>query len=172
MNTFKVLFMLAWRNLWRNHRRTIIMLSAISVGVWAMIFMTALTQGMVNEMIKDGISVLPGHVQVHHPDYRDDPNINNLIPTAGYRVKRSDLRPPDSSSGQLASRCRPSYRASASPAASPCWASTLIESATLSFVDYADVDGRFLEGPMTTASSSAASWPTHWIPRSANASCS
>ncbi len=52
MNTFKVLLMLAWRNLWRNHRRTIIMLSAISIGVWAMIFMTALTQGMVNQMVR------------------------------------------------------------------------------------------------------------------------
>ena len=70
---------LAWRNLWRNHRRTIIMLAAVSIGAWAMIFMTALTQGMTNEMIKDGIRALPGHVQVHHPDYRDDPNINNLI---------------------------------------------------------------------------------------------
>ena len=58
MNTLKVLFMLAWRNLWRNHRRTMIMLAAISVGAWAMIFMTALTQGMVNEMIKDGIASL------------------------------------------------------------------------------------------------------------------
>ncbi len=80
MNTFRVLLMLAWRNLWRNHRRTFIMLAAISIGVWAMIFMTALTQGMVNDMIRDGVSALPGHVQAHHPDYRDDPNITNLIP--------------------------------------------------------------------------------------------
>ena len=72
INALKVLAMLAWRNLWRNHRRTFIMLAAIGFGTWAMIFMTALTQGMVNEMIKDGISALPGHVQVHHPDYRDD----------------------------------------------------------------------------------------------------
>ncbi len=56
MRTLAVLALLARRNLWRNHRRTIIMLGAISVGVWAMIFMTALTRGMVNEMIKDGIS--------------------------------------------------------------------------------------------------------------------
>ena len=76
------LLRLAWRNLWRNHRRTIIMLAAISTRyVWAMIFMTALMRGMVSmQMVKDGISALPGHVQVHHPDYRDDPSIANLIP--------------------------------------------------------------------------------------------
>ena len=32
-------------------------------------------------MIRDGIRALPGHVQVHHPEFRDDPSINNLIPT-------------------------------------------------------------------------------------------
>ena len=82
MRFFAIISMLAWRNLWRNHRRTIVMLSAITIGVWAMIFMTALMRGMVNDMIRDGIRALPGHVQVHHPQYRDDPSVLNLIPTA------------------------------------------------------------------------------------------
>jgi ABC-type lipoprotein release transport system permease subunit len=75
-----ILMRLAWRNLWRNHRRTLIMLMAITLGTWAMIFMTALMRGMVTEMVRGGISSLPGHVQAHHPDYRDDPSIANLIP--------------------------------------------------------------------------------------------
>lgn len=79
MNALKIIVKLAWRNLWRNHRRTIVMLSAISIGAWAMIFMTSLMRGMVNEMLRDGIRALPGHVQVHHPDYRDDPSIENLV---------------------------------------------------------------------------------------------
>jgi ABC-type lipoprotein release transport system permease subunit len=79
MHMFAILLRLAWRNLWRNHRRTLIMLLAIVLGTWAMIFMTALMRGMVSQMVADGISVLPGHVQVHHPDYRDDPSIANLI---------------------------------------------------------------------------------------------
>ena len=82
MRTFAIISMLAWRNLWRNHRRTIVMVSAITIGVWAMIFMTALMRGMVNDMVRDGIRALPGHVQVHHPDFRDDPSILNLIPTS------------------------------------------------------------------------------------------
>jgi ABC-type lipoprotein release transport system permease subunit len=70
---------LAWRNLWRNHRRTLIMLSAITVGVWAMIFMTSLMRGMVDDMLLNGVRNLPGEVQIHHPLYRDDPSINNSI---------------------------------------------------------------------------------------------
>ena len=79
MNQFKIILRLAWRNLWRNHRRTLIMIAAIVIGAWSMIFMTALMRGMVDDMVADGISVLPGHVQIHHPDYRDDPTIANVI---------------------------------------------------------------------------------------------
>lgn len=79
MAYLRIITTLAWRNLWRNHRRTIIMLAAISIGAWAMIFMTSLMRGMVNEMLRDGIRALPGHVQVHHPDYRDDPSVSNLV---------------------------------------------------------------------------------------------
>ncbi len=77
---FSAVFTLAWRNLWRNHRRTTIMLAAITVGVWAMIFMTALMRGMVDDMLLNSIRSLPGEVQIHHPAYRDDPSINNSMP--------------------------------------------------------------------------------------------
>jgi ABC-type lipoprotein release transport system permease subunit len=79
MNDLKIIVTLAWRNLWRNHRRTLVMLSAIGIAAWAMIFMTSLIRGMVNEMLRDGIRSLPGHVQVHHSDFRDDPSVGNLV---------------------------------------------------------------------------------------------
>jgi len=77
---FGVIFTLSWRNLWRNHRRTYIMLGAISIGVWAMIFMTALMRGMVDDMLNQGIRNLPGHIQIQHPDFLDDPSVVNSIP--------------------------------------------------------------------------------------------
>jgi ABC-type lipoprotein release transport system permease subunit len=79
MGSLRVTGRLAWRNLWRNHRRTLIMLAAVIVGAWAMIFMTALMRGMVDDMVKDGIKTLPGHVQVHHPAYQADPSVANSI---------------------------------------------------------------------------------------------
>jgi ABC-type lipoprotein release transport system permease subunit len=84
MQTLAITARLAWRNLWRNHRRTMIMIAAVSIGVWAMLAMTALLRGMVNEMIRDAVRSLPGHVQVHHPEYRDDPNVvNSMAPPTG-----------------------------------------------------------------------------------------
>jgi len=76
---FITLLTLSWRNLWRNKRRTAIMLGAISVGVWAMIFMTALMRGMVDDMINQGIRNLPGHIQLQNPSYLDDPSVTNSI---------------------------------------------------------------------------------------------
>jgi len=84
MKIAAVITRLAWRNLWRNHRRTLIMISAVTVGVWAMMFMTALLRGMVTEMVRDGVEGLPGHVQIHHPEFRDDPSVvNSLEPASG-----------------------------------------------------------------------------------------
>ncbi|RLA58920.1 MAG: ABC transporter permease [Gammaproteobacteria bacterium] len=70
---------LAWRNLWRNYRRTLIMLITIALGVWSMIFMTALMRGMVDEIVRNGLETLPGEVQIHAPDYRRDPSIVNSM---------------------------------------------------------------------------------------------
>ena len=79
MSNLRIVLRLAWRNLWRNYRRTLIMLAAIVAATWAMIFLTALMRGMVDDMVQDSISALPGHVQIHHPAYRDDPTIANVI---------------------------------------------------------------------------------------------
>jgi ABC-type lipoprotein release transport system permease subunit len=85
---------LSWRYLWRNHRRTLIMLMAIAVGAWAMIFMTALMRGMVDQMIEDGIDTLPGFVQIHHPAYRDDPSIENSLAPPGPALLAALQAPP------------------------------------------------------------------------------
>ena len=143
MNMFAVLVRLAWRNLWRNHRRTLIMLAAITLGVWAMIFMTALMRGMVSQMVADGISALPGHVQVHHPDYRDDPSIANLIPVTDTELS---ARFEDAGFVKWASRVRvPAVITSEYESRGLTLLGIDPDSERdLTFVDYDAVEGRFL----------------------------
>jgi len=139
-----ILFRLAWRNLWRNHRRTAIMLGAIVIGTWAMIFMTALTRGMVTDMLEHGINALPGHVQVHHPDYRDDPSVANLLPTPD-----SELTSRFADAGFVGWSTRVRVPAVVTSEYDSRGVTLLgidpIKERGLTFVDYADVEGRFLE---------------------------
>jgi len=71
--------LLAWRNIWRNPRRTSVIMIAIIIGVWSMIFLGALMRGIVVAMIDNGISTLTGDVQIHKKGYRDDPVVEKSM---------------------------------------------------------------------------------------------
>jgi len=72
-------FQLAWRNIWRNKRRTAVILTAVVIGIWSMLLLGSLMRGMAVGMIQNGIATLTGHVQIHHKGYRNDPAIENSI---------------------------------------------------------------------------------------------
>jgi ABC-type lipoprotein release transport system permease subunit len=70
---------LAWRNIWRNPRRTTVILAAVIIGVWSMIFLGALMRGIAVGMVENGIATLTGHIQIHHQGYGDDPAVENSM---------------------------------------------------------------------------------------------
>jgi len=72
-------FKIAWRNIWRNPRRTTVILMAIIIGVWSMIFLGALMRGIEDGMVKNGIKTLTGHIQIHRVGYRNDPVVENSL---------------------------------------------------------------------------------------------
>ncbi len=73
---------LAWRNLWRRPRRTIIMVVAIALGIWSMIALGAVVRGMLEGQIDKEIFNLTGHIQIHAPGFTDDPVVDNSMPAA------------------------------------------------------------------------------------------
>ena len=74
---------MGWRNIWRNPRRTMVIMTAVIIGVWAMIFLGALMRGISEQMVRNGIATLTGHIQVHHPGFRKDPVIENSMDNPG-----------------------------------------------------------------------------------------
>lgn len=68
---------LAWRNLWRNPRRTLITFVAISVGVWSMLVLAALMQAWGASAFDAAVRLLTGHGQIHAPEYLDDPTVDH-----------------------------------------------------------------------------------------------
>jgi ABC-type lipoprotein release transport system permease subunit len=70
---------LAWRNLWRYKRRTIITLASISFGLTlAMIFLT-LGNGAYQTLIDQGARLYGGHFSVEHPNYLESPSVDLRI---------------------------------------------------------------------------------------------
>jgi ABC-type lipoprotein release transport system permease subunit len=87
MTTLGLLFELAWRNLWRNWRRTLILLLAVGVGVWSLTSSSALMQAWSASSLDVGLRNMTGQGQVHATGYRDDPGISHRMPVPKGRLQ-------------------------------------------------------------------------------------
>lgn len=82
------LLRMAWRNLWRNPRRTIITVFSMSFGLTMMIVSYALMDGMISQMVHYATVLGSGHVQIHHPDYLEDHSLYDTIDEIGTVLSR------------------------------------------------------------------------------------
>ncbi len=60
---------LAWRNLWRNKRRSVIELTSIAGSVFLAVTYNNLVKGSYAQMIESGVRTQSGHVGFYHPEY-------------------------------------------------------------------------------------------------------
>jgi ABC-type lipoprotein release transport system permease subunit len=72
-------FKIAWRNLWRNKRRTLITVASIFFGVVLATIMNSLQDGTYANMIDMMVKLSSGYLQVQNPEYREDRSINNAF---------------------------------------------------------------------------------------------
>ena len=75
-----MLISLAWKNIWRNKKRSLIIISAITFGLWGGLFSSAIMVGMMESMVETSISRDLSHIQIHKIDYEKDKDILNFIP--------------------------------------------------------------------------------------------
>jgi putative ABC transport system permease protein len=70
---------LAWRNIWRNKRRTLITTASIFFGVILSALMTAMQEGTYTKMIENVVSFYSGYLQVQHPEYWENRTLDYMI---------------------------------------------------------------------------------------------
>lgn len=75
-----MLLTIAWRNIWRNRRRSMIVLISIVVGITAVMFNDGLSIGMISQMLENSIGSHVSHIQIHAKGFNDNRVIQNAIP--------------------------------------------------------------------------------------------
>ena len=77
-----MIFSIAWRNVWRNKVRSLIVIFAVTIGIFAGVWSAAFFQGMMDQRIDKVIKTELSNIQVHNPDFRKTSEFSNFIPNA------------------------------------------------------------------------------------------
>jgi ABC-type lipoprotein release transport system permease subunit len=67
-----MLWRISWRNIWRNRSRSLVIIISVAIGLWAGIFLIAFYNGMIRQRIRNAIDKEISHVQLHHPRFGRD----------------------------------------------------------------------------------------------------
>ncbi|MBY6016224.1 FtsX-like permease family protein [Halomonas denitrificans] len=75
-----MLLKLAWRNLWRQKRRTLLTAAALALALILSLLTRSLQEGSYANNIDNAARFATGLIQIQHPDFGDSHSIDDLIP--------------------------------------------------------------------------------------------
>jgi len=76
----KLYLRIAWRNIWRHRRRTLLVAVAMALGLAMMMMYDGLMAGFDQAIYGNAIKVLGGNIQIHEEGYRTETGQNPLLP--------------------------------------------------------------------------------------------
>lgn len=74
-----MLVLIAWRNIWRNKVRSLVVMMSIAVGLWAGLTAMSFSFGMYQGHIQNVILYQLSHIQVHHPGFRSEMELKDTV---------------------------------------------------------------------------------------------
>jgi len=74
-----MIFSLAWRNIVRNAHRSVVTVSAVAIGLMALIFLWSFNDGVHNNMMRNLQEVIVGSVQIHRNHFFRNPSLSKSL---------------------------------------------------------------------------------------------
>lgn len=75
-----LLIRISWRNLWRNPRRSSILISAIIVCIFALLITLSYINGILRQMVKNSVDFHMGEMEIYRKGFNDDKDPKKNIP--------------------------------------------------------------------------------------------
>ena len=75
----KTYFKLAWRNLWRSKRRTLITVASIFFGVFFVVMMSSLQRGSFENMVENMVRFYSGYIQIQQDGFQENKSLNQSM---------------------------------------------------------------------------------------------
>ncbi len=88
-----MIWSVSWRNVWRSRTRSLVIIAAITLGVFAGVYTVAFMYGWVNQRINNVIKTEVSHIQLHQPEYLETNEISDYIPNINSIKKDIEDRP-------------------------------------------------------------------------------
>jgi ABC-type lipoprotein release transport system permease subunit len=79
---------MAWRNLWRHRRRTLITAFSIAFAFFLAVLIIGMNDGSWEEVINTAARIGGGHITVQHPEYQDKPALSRTVRNTAQKIAR------------------------------------------------------------------------------------
>lgn len=70
---------IAWKNVWRNKSRSLIVIAAVTVGVFAGVFAIAIMNSAIVQRIDASVNEELSHIQINNKDFRNSTDLNSIV---------------------------------------------------------------------------------------------
>jgi ABC-type lipoprotein release transport system permease subunit len=71
---------IAWRNVWRSPARSLVVIGAIVLGVWALVFTIGFVNSWVIKFVENSVSQEYSNFQIHEVEFKKDSEMKFFIP--------------------------------------------------------------------------------------------
>ena len=84
---------LAWRNIWRQKRRTLLTASALAIAMLLALFTRSMQEGSYAHNLDNATRFYSGYLQLQHPGFSENQSINKLLPADNKFFERIEAIP-------------------------------------------------------------------------------